>query len=181
MSIKAGDLRRVVTLQRPVSRVNEKGLQFYRDLCDALIEAGIKPLVTLYHWDLPTALYKKGGWKNPESPRWFEEYAELVSKALGDRAHAWMTFNEFQIFVGLGMMIGMHAPFERNDTDTLIGVTKNLLLAHGRAVTVLRNLDPEKYLVRIVGITKEGRWLSPSSPAREKLSCRLSAGRVITL
>ena len=150
-------------LPEGTGRVNEKGLQFYRDLCDALIEAGIKPLVTLYHWDLPTALYKKGGWKNPESPIWFEEYTEVVSRALGDRIYGWMTFNEFQVFVGLGMMIGMHAPFERNDTDTLIGVTKNLLLAHGRAVTVLRKNCPGA----LVGLAPTGDCYLPKDDSPE--------------
>ena len=80
-------------LPEGTGKVNEAGLRFYVQLCDALIEAGIKPLVTLYHWDLPTALYRKGGWKNPESPAWFAEYTELIAKTLGDRAYAWMTFN----------------------------------------------------------------------------------------
>ena len=150
-------------LPEGTGRVNEKGLQFYRDLCGALIKAGIKPLVTLYHWDLPTALYKKGGWKNPESPAWFEEYAEVVSRALGDLAYGWMTFNEFQVFVGLGMMIGMHAPFERNDTDTLIGVTTNLLLAHGRAVTVLRKNCPGA----LVGLAPTGDCFLPKDDSPE--------------
>ena len=59
--------------------VNEAGLQFYRDLCDELLRNGIQPLVTLYHWDLPTALYRKGGWKNPESHNWFAAYTDVVS------------------------------------------------------------------------------------------------------
>ena len=133
-------------LPEGTGRVNEAGLHFYVQLCDALLEAGIKPLVTLYHWDLPTALYRKGGWKNPESPAWFEEYTELLAKALGDRAYAWMTFNEPQMFVGLGMLVGAHAPFEHNDDKTLAEVSKNVLLAHGRAVSVLRRLCPKALL-----------------------------------
>ncbi len=101
--------------------VNEAGLQFYRDLCDELLRNGIQPLVTLYHWDLPTALYREGGWKNPESRNWFAAYTDVVSRALGDRVRYWMTFNEPQMFCGLGLQIGVHAPFERNeDADLMI-------------------------------------------------------------
>ena len=143
--------------------VNEKGLRFYRDLCGELTAAGIKPMATLYHWDLPTALYEKGGWKNPNSPKWFEEYAELVSLALGDRVHAWMTFNEPQIFVGLGLRAGIHAPFERNDNGTLALVTKHILLAHGRAVSVLRKNCPKALL----GLAPTGDCYLPEDDSSE--------------
>ncbi len=143
-------------LPEGTGRVNEKGLQFYVDLCDALLEAGIQPLATLYHWDLPTALYNQGGWANPESPRWFEEYAEVVSQALGDRVYAWMTFNEPQVFVGLGHVLGIHAPFHHDDIPTLCSMTKHILLAHGRAVSVLRRNCPKA----LVGMAPTGDcWL----------------------
>lgn len=122
--------------------VNETGLQFYRDLCDELLRNGIQPLVTLYHWDLPTALYRKGGWKNPESHNWFAAYTDVVSRALGDRVRYWMTFNEPQMFCGLGLQIGVHAPFERNEDADLMIITRNVLLAHGEAVRILRKNCP---------------------------------------
>ena len=143
--------------------VNEKGLRFYRDLCGELTAAGIKPMATLYHWDLPTALYEKGGWKNPDSPKWFEEYAELVSLALGTRVHAWMTFNEPQIFVGLGLRAGIHAPFERNDDGTLALVTKHILLAHGRAVSVLHKNCPNA----LIGLAPTGDCYLPEDDSTE--------------
>jgi beta-glucosidase len=74
--------------------VNEQGLAFYDDLVDKLLEAGITPHVTLYHWDLPQALQDRGGWENPDSVNWFVEYADLVSRTLGDRVKHWITFNE---------------------------------------------------------------------------------------
>ena len=152
-------------LPEGTGRVNEAGLHFYVQLCDALLEAGIKPLVTLYHWDLPTALYRKGGWKNPESPAWFEEYTELLAKALGDRAYAWMTFNEPQMFVGLGMLVGAHAPFEHNDDKTLAEVSKNVLLAHGRAVSVLRRLCPKA----LIGMAPTGDCYLPKDETPESI------------
>ena len=152
-------------LPEGTGRVNEAGLHFYVQLCDALLEAGIKPLVTLYHWDLPTALYRKGGWKNPESPAWFEEYTERLAKALGDRAYAWMTFNEPQMFVGLGMLVGAHAPFEHNDDKTLAEVSKNVLLAHGRAVSVLRRLCPKA----LIGMAPTGDCYLPKDETPESI------------
>ena len=129
-------------LPQGVGPINEAGLQFYRDLCDELLRSGIQPLVTLYHWDLPTALHRQGGWKNPESRRWFAEYTEVVSRALGDRVKYWMTFNEPQMFCGLGLQAGVHAPFERNNDADLMTITRNILLAHGEAVCILRKNCP---------------------------------------
>ncbi|MDO4572762.1 MAG: family 1 glycosylhydrolase, partial [Clostridia bacterium] len=74
-------------------RVNEAGLRFYEALVDELTANGITPLLTLYHWDLPLALHERGGWKNPESPRWFAAYARLLAERLGARVPYWITFN----------------------------------------------------------------------------------------
>ena len=145
-------------------RVNEKGLDFYRQLCDALIEAGIKPLGTLYHWDLPTALYEKGGWENPDSPAWFEEYAQVVSRALGDKVYGWMTFNEPQMFVGLGYLVGIHAPFQPGTSDERINtITRHVLLAHGKAVSVLRANCPKA----LVGLAPTGDCFLPENESAE--------------
>ena len=150
-------------LPEGTGRVNEKGLEFYRNLCDELIAAGIKPMATLYHWDLPTILYKKGGWKNPDSPKWFEEYTEVVSRALGERVGMWMTFNEPQMFVGLGLMTGIHAPFEHNDDETLALISKHVLLAHGRAVSVLRKNCPGA----MIGLAPTGDCYLPKDNSPE--------------
>ena len=152
-------------LPEGTGRVNEAGVRFYQQLCDALLEAGIEPMVTLYHWDLPTALYRKGGWKNPESPAWFEEYAALMARSLGSRVKYWMTFNEPQIFVGLGMVAGFHAPFERCSDEELMAVTKHVLLAHGRAVSVLRELCPGAKL----GMAPTGDCFLPKDDSPEAL------------
>ena len=82
--------------------VNQKGIQFYSDLVDALLEAGITPMVTLFHWDYPYALHQKGGWLNPDSSDWFADYAKIVVDALSDRVTYWMTINEPQVFIGCG-------------------------------------------------------------------------------
>ena len=126
----------------------------YRELCEALVQAGIKPMATLYHWDLPTALYKKGGWENPDSSVWFEEYTQVVSHALGDLVYGWMTFNEPQMFTGMGYRLGAHAPFESGTSDERLNrITRHVLLAHGKAVSVLRKNCP-KALVANMGKVK---------------------------
>lgn len=123
-------------------RINQAGLQFYIKLVDELTAAGIEPIVTLYHWNLPTALYEKGGWKNPESAAWFREYTSVIAAALKGRVKYWLTFNEPQVFVGVGMQIGAHAPFEHLGREELLTVTKHILLAHGYAVRILRSINP---------------------------------------
>lgn len=90
--------------------VNQKGLDFYSRLVDDLLAHGITPYATLYHWDQPYELYKRGGWLNPDSPKWFADYAAAVARALGDRVKHFITFNEPQVFIGLAFVEGVHAP-----------------------------------------------------------------------
>lgn len=79
--------------------VNQQGLAYYAQLIADLKEANIEPVITLYHWDMPLALYKKGSWSNPESPVWFEKYAEVIFKNFGDKSHNFITFNEPEGYV----------------------------------------------------------------------------------
>lgn len=126
-------------LPNGIGKVNQAGLDYYSDLIDELLAAGIEPLATLYHWDFPYELYKKGGWKNDESSNWFEEYTKVVVDALGDRVRYWLTFNEPQMFMFLGHTIGVHAPFEHACEDELLTMSKNILLSHGKAVKIIRD------------------------------------------
>ncbi|MDO5399626.1 MAG: family 1 glycosylhydrolase [Eubacteriales bacterium] len=119
--------------------VNQKGLDFYIDLVRELRAAGIEPMVTLYHWDLPYALYLKGGWLNPESPEWFAQYTAVVVKALSPWVRYWMTINEPQCFIGISYKGAVHAPF-LDEPTSLLPATRNVLLAHGRSVQVIRSL-----------------------------------------
>ena len=119
-------------------KINEKGIKFYSDLVDELIKNGITPLVTLFHWEYPYALHMKGGWLNPQSSDWFAEYANVVVDALSDRVSCWMTINEPQIFIGLGYSLGVHAPFLKMPVFDIARMSHNVLLAHGKAVKVIR-------------------------------------------
>ena len=116
---------------------NQRGLDFYSRLVDTLLESGIRPFATLYHWDLPQALDDRGGWLSRESADWFAEYAAVVVGALGDRVRHWTTLNEPWCSSLLSYNLGEHAP---GHTDPLEGIVAahHLLLAHGRAVPVIR-------------------------------------------
>ncbi len=118
-------------------KVNQKGIQFYSDLVDELLAAGIEPLVTIYHWDLPVWLYEKGGWKSQKIANYFTEYTKVIVEALSDRVTYWLTMNEPQCFIMNGYMQGMHAPFKR-DYLSLSKLTRNCMFAHGDAVKVIR-------------------------------------------
>lgn len=90
--------------------VNEAGLAFYDRLIDALLAAGITPWVTLYHWDYPLGLQQRGGWSNPDSPRWLADYAAICANRFGDRVRQWMPVNEPQVIIQHGLVNGGHAP-----------------------------------------------------------------------
>lgn len=118
-------------------KVNAKGIEFYHNLVKELRLAGIEPLCTLYHWDLPMWVYKEGGWKNPKVIEWFAEYVKIVVEALSEEVHYWMTFNEPQMFIGQGYVTGIHAPFKKS-IPSIFKLSKNVLLAHGNAVQIIR-------------------------------------------
>ena len=126
-------------LPEGIGKVNEKGVQFYHNLFDELIKNGITPYVTLFHWDYPKALFDKGGWLNPESSKWFEEYALLIAKEYGSKIKYFMTFNEPQCFIGKSY-IGdcKHAPGLRMPISDVIKMIHNMLKGHGLAVKALR-------------------------------------------
>jgi beta-glucosidase len=118
-------------------RVNQAGLDFYSRLIDKVLEAGITPNVTLYHWDLPAALDDRGGWLNPDIADWFGDYAATMFDALADRVPMWATLNEPLIITDAGYMNGNLAPGHRNLYEVPI-VSHNLLRAHGRGVQAFR-------------------------------------------
>ena len=116
---------------------NAKGLDYYSRVIDALLEAGIQPAVTLYHWDLPQALQDEGGWANRDIADWFAEFAGIAGEAFGDRVPQWITLNEPWVVAHVGYRDGRHAPGIR-DAAQAVAANHHLLLAHGRAVAALR-------------------------------------------
>ncbi len=118
-------------------RVNPQGLAFYDRLLDGMLERGIKPNATLYHWDLPSALQDLGGWMNRDVADWFADYAQLVAQHFGDRLAQVATINEPWCVAFLSHRLGIHAPGYR-DLRATARAMHHVLLAHGRAVQALR-------------------------------------------
>lgn len=126
-------------LPNGTGKINEKGLDFYDKLIDELLKNGITPYITLFHWDYPQELYKRGGWLNPDSSDWFAEYTKVIVDRLSDRVNHWMTENEPQCYINLGHDQGTHAPGLKLDLSDVLLAGHNSLLAHGKAVQTIRN------------------------------------------
>lgn len=141
---------------------NEEGLAHYERLVDALLERGIRPLLTLYHWDLPQALQDRGGWSSAATIGAFAAYADLVARRLGDRVRDWITINEPQIVARLGHESGEHAPGIR-DHATALRVGHHLLLAHRDAAAAIRGASARAR----VGIALNLTPCEPASPSAE--------------
>jgi beta-glucosidase len=120
--------------------VERRGLDFYSRLVDGLLERGVEPWLTLYHWDLPQPLEDAGGWPARDTAGRFADYAALVHEALGDRVHTWTTVNEPWCAAFLGYGSGEHAP-GRQDPAAAVRAGHHLLLGHGLAAAALRSAD----------------------------------------
>ncbi len=118
--------------------VNQQGIDFYDRLVDALLEAGITPFATLYHWDLPQKLQDKDGWNNRATAYSFARYADAITQALGDRVKHWMTHNEPWCTVFLGHHMGIFAPGIQN-LKVALQASHHVLLSHGLAVKAMRS------------------------------------------
>jgi beta-glucosidase len=141
-------------------QVNPPGLDFYDRLVDNLLNAGIQPYPTLYHWDLPQAMQDEGGWDNRETIHHFAEYARVVADRLGDRIPFWITHNEPFVTAFAGHYTGEHAPGIQNIT-TALRVAHHLLLSHGLAAQAIRASTKSQ---GSVGIALD---LSPVHPASD--------------
>ena len=144
--------------------VNPAGLDFYDRLVDALLEKGIEPLATLYHWDLPAALDDRGGWLNRDIAGWFADYAEIMFARLDGRVKKWATLNEPWVVTDGGYLHGALAPGHRNLFEAPIA-SRNLMRAHGAAVQRYRSVGANQ-----IGLVVN---LEPKYPlGRRGRSCR---------
>lgn len=155
-------------LPNGVGNVNEAGLQFYDQLIDGLIDAGIRPNVTLYHWDLPQALQDRGGWSNREVADWFEEFARIAFERFGDRVPLWSTLNEpIALWVGYGMPIfapGLDDPAQGKQA------MHNAMLAHGRAVRAFRESGATGEIGIVIDVWK--RHVVADTPENHRIALR---------
>ena len=142
--------------------VNEAGLAFYDRLVDAMLARGIRPFATLFHWDLPQRLQDQGGWADRATVDAYLRYAEAVVRRLGDRVHDWMTHNEPWVYAFCGHLYGVHAPGEQS-LPTALAVAHHLLLAHGRAVPLIRACSPGAR----VGLVNNLEWIEPATERPE--------------
>jgi beta-glucosidase len=140
-------------------RINPAGLDFYSRLVDELLEHGIVPNATLFHWDLPAALDDRGGWLNRDSAHWFAEYAEIMFKALDDRVPMWTTLNEPWVVTDGGYLHGTLAPGHRNLYEAPIAA-HNLMRASGAAIQAYRGVGRHQ-----VGVVFN---IEPKYPASER-------------
>src|SRR5262245_19839519 len=151
--------------------VNAAGLDFYDRLVDALLDGGIEPMLTLFHWDLPAALDDRGGWLNPDIARWFAEYAAIVVARLDDRVTLWTTLNEPWVVTDGGYLRGALAPGHRNRFEAPIA-THQLLRAHGAAVQAYR--AEGKHRIGLV-VNLEPKYPASDDPADRAAVARADA------
>jgi len=140
---------------------NPKGLDFYNRLVDQLLQAGIRPLVTLNHWDMPQALEEKGGWVNRDTTDRFVEYAEVMFKKLGDRVDLWATHNEPFVVAFMGYAFGVFPP-GISDYSKGYQAGHHLLLSHGKAVKLFRQGGFKGQ----IGIVLNSDWHTPATPSQ---------------
>lgn len=145
--------------------VNEKGLEFYVNLVEELHNAGIEPLVTLFHWNLPMWMHEMGGWENEAVIGHFAQYTKVVVQALSHRVRYWMTINEPQLFIGSGYVSGTHAPFLKKP-DAFAAITRNVMLSHGTAVGAIR-----QYAIQpaMIGMAPTGGCFLPKEDSPQAL------------
>jgi len=156
--------------------VNQAGLDYYHQVLDACIAQGIEPYVTLYHWDLPLALDKRGGWINREILEWFEEYVTVCVTAFKDKVKYWMVLNEPSVFTGGGYFLGVHAPGKKGLSNFLPAM-HHALLCQAVGFKAIKELAPDAQ----VGTTYSCTYVTPKSytekdiKASERVDCLLNA------
>lgn len=146
-------------------RINPKGIEFYRNLISELRAAGIEPLVTLYHWDLPLWVHEEGGWPDLKIIDYYLEYVRAAVDAFSDQVQYWMTFNEPSVFIMLSYAVGTFAPFQK-DIEACMEALRNMLLAHGKAVRLIRETARTK---PVIGLAMAATTYIPDSEDEEGL------------
>lgn len=152
--------------------VNQKGVDFYDRLIDACLEKGIQPWVTLYHWDLPLALEKKGGWTNRDTVGYFSDYADFVLHKFSDRVQHWMALNEPLAFTGAGYFLGIHAPGRRG-MQQFIPALHHAALAQASGIRIIQRYG------KTAGTTFSCSWITPFSDRERDVQAALRADALL--
>ena len=156
-----------------VGAANPGGIDFYNRVIDFCLDVGIEPWITLYHWDLPDALEKKGGWTNREIISWFSDYVELCIKLFGDRVKRWMILNEPMVFTGAGYFLGVHAPGKKG-LNSFLAAAHHAAMCQSEGGRIIRSMLPGS----IIGTTFSCSYVEP---ARSSMIDNAAAKRVDTL
>jgi beta-glucosidase len=128
-------------LPNGTGQINKDGIDFYNRLIDFCLELGIEPWITLYHWDLPLELQKKGGWTNREIIHWFNEYVAICINHFSDRVKKWMVLNEPMVFTGAGYFLGLHAPGEKG-VDKFLSAVHHAVLCQSTGAKTIKSINP---------------------------------------
>jgi beta-glucosidase len=151
---------------------NQKGLDFYDRVIDTCLEIGVRPWITLYHWDMPQALEEKGGWTNRDVISWFGDYADVVTTRYGDRVKDWMVLNEPLAFTSLGYFIGFHAP-GRKGLKNFLRATHHATMCQADGARIIRANVPGAH----IGTTFSASQVFPKddAPKNVKAAARMDA------
>jgi beta-glucosidase len=153
--------------------INSKGVDFYNKVINFCLDLGVEPWITLYHWDLPYELEKKGGWTNREVVNWFSHYVELCIKKFGDRVKHWMVLNEPMVFTGAGYFLGVHAPGRRS-LNGFLAAAHHAGLCQAEGARIIKSMRSNVK----VGTTLSCSYIEPFSNAERDV---LAASRVDAL
>ena len=149
--------------------VNQKGIDFYSRYVDALLQANIRPMCTVFHWDLPQTLEDRGGWPNRDTYKYFADYAAIVSKALGDRVQMWAIVNEPAVFTMLGYGTGIHAP-GKNNPLLFLKAAHTVNLSQGEAFRAMKAAASKAKIGSAFS-------MSPAAPATQSVADKAAAAR----
>ena len=147
-----------------IGNINQKGIDFYHNVIDYCIENEIEPFVTIYHWDLPLELEKKGGWTNREIISWFEEYVKVCINAFGQKVKNWIVLNEPSVFTGAGYFLGIHAPGKKG-MNNFLPAMHHALLCQGIGFNTIKEKFPEA----CVGTTYSCTYVTPKTYSEKDL------------
>jgi beta-glucosidase len=145
--------------------INHRGIDFYNRVIDCCLKKNIEPWITLYHWDLPYELERKGGWTNREITRWFEEYVLVCTKLFKDRVKYWMVLNEPAVFTGAGYFLGIHAPGKKGMKNFLSAV-HHAVLCQAIGAKIIKSENPNSE----VGTTYSCSLITPYSNAEKNVA-----------
>lgn len=157
-----------------IGKVNKEGIKFYQEVIDECLSIGLTPYITLYHWDLPEELEKKGGWTNYMIIRWFSRFVTICCEAFGNKVKHWIILNEPFGFTLLGYMIGKHAP-GKTGVDNFIPAIHHVLLVQADAARIVRKLVPDAQ----IGTTYSMSQVIPYSNKKEDLQAAARADLLI--